>query len=158
MHSNTLLLFLVLFSSFVPTCRVSVISVVEMSVARAFWKAYRFLFVLPCSCTRFGSVKKCTKNKLKTSKCDICKGDSVSVSSTEGTGEDTRSFLDAIIADMKCDLSSKFDIKIGEVGVEHNILSAGSGAEGVVWEVSLIGIDLLISAKVCKGSATEAAQ
>lgn len=48
-------------------------------------------------------------------------------------------------------LSSKFDNKFGEVAVEHKILSAGSGEEGVVWEVSLIGTELL-------GSATEAAR
>lgn len=66
--------------------------------------------------------------------------------------------MDAI-ADMKCDLSSKFDNKIGGVAVEHKILSAGSGAEGVVWwEVSLIGTELLGSEKVCLGSATEAAR
>lgn len=68
-----------------------------------------------------------------------------------------RSFLDAI-ADMKRYLNSKFDDKIGEVAVEHKILSAGSGAEGVVWEVSLIGTELLGSAKGCMGSATEAAR
>lgn len=123
--------------------------------SNSFWQSVK---VVVCATTLLALGLVPIKNLPKINlKCDTCNSDSVSVSSTEGTGKDMRSFLDAI-ADMKRYLNSKFDNKIGEVAVKHKILSAGSGAEGVVWEVSLVGTELLGSAKGCMGSATEAAR
>lgn len=56
-------------------------------------------------------------------KCDNCKGDLVFVPSTtdEGTGKDDTKFVLDAIADIKCDLSSKYDNKIREVELKQLI-------------------------------------
>lgn len=55
-------------------------------------------------------------------KCDNCEGDLVFVPSTdEVTGKDDTKFVLDAIADIKCDLSSKYDSKIREVELKQLI-------------------------------------
>lgn len=65
------------------------------------------------SCTSLGS-SNLTKNKMKSWKCESCKGDSASVKSNEDNTQDTRSILDAI-SNLKKDINRNLEVKVGEV-------------------------------------------
>lgn len=129
-----------------------------------FCKMYRLFFiVLPrfVHLIRFRS--KFDKKKRKLFKCDTCKGDLVfvpihGVFVPPPPGKDDTKFVLDTIADIKCDLSSKYDNKTSEVELKQLITK--SSALEVKQELRGRGViqfrtELLGSAKGGMGTATE---